>query len=60
MKCPEAEELELYALRRVRDPDPKVVEHLRTCPYCIEAAEEAREWAQLLKIALTDMQKGKA
>ncbi len=53
MNCPEAEELELYALGRFPQPNPEVLQHLETCSDCVEAVREAQEWARYLKLALS-------
>ena len=46
------EEIELYALGRVREPDPERIAHFRRCGICAARMEEARYVAAELKRAL--------
>ena len=44
--------LELYALGRLPDADPDLVEHLETCRECHGKIVQARAWAMSLAKAL--------
>jgi hypothetical protein len=48
------DEIELYALGRVRDPDPELVAHFLACDACSERIEKARIFAAEIKRALTE------
>ena len=50
----EDEEIELYALDRVRVPDPKLVAHFKTCASCTARMESARIWAAEIKRILAE------
>jgi hypothetical protein len=52
------DELELYALRRVRDPDPELVAHFLECDACAHRIEKARTFAAEIKRALAEPETG--
>jgi len=49
------EEIELYALGRVREPDPERMAHLMKCGVCARRMEEARLVASEMKRALGEL-----
>jgi hypothetical protein len=52
------DEIELYALGRVRDPDPELVAHFLECDACAERIEKARTFAAEIKRALAQRETG--
>ena len=49
------EEIELYALGRVREPDPERMAHFMTCGVCAARMEEAKLLAAEIKRALGEL-----
>jgi hypothetical protein len=52
------DDIELYALGRVRDPDPELVAHFLECDACAERIEKARTFAGEIKRALAERESG--
>jgi hypothetical protein len=45
--------IELYALDRVAEPDPRLVAHFVRCERCMDRIADARIWAAAIKKALS-------
>ena len=48
------DEIELYALGRVREPDPRLIAHFKACKCCAERMEDARLWAAEIRRFLSE------
>lgn len=53
------EEIELYALGRVREPDPARIAHFMGCDVCAKRMEAARALAAEIKRALREQKDSK-